>query len=104
MEEVSEEDSVSATDDSLSVTGQRRTTHVCGWPLCGDAHLLMRCRKFLSKVPEMEVLQAREALSEMEVLQAREALSEMSWEKSFLKALSSHVLLGVWRGPPLTIA
>jgi hypothetical protein len=50
-EEVSEEDSDSATDDSLSVTGQRRTTHVCGCPLCGDAHLLMRCRKFLSKVP-----------------------------------------------------
>jgi hypothetical protein len=50
-EEVSEEDSDSATDDSLSVTGQRKTTHVCGCPLCGDAHLLMRCRKFLSKVP-----------------------------------------------------
>jgi hypothetical protein len=50
-EEISEEDSDSATDDSLSVTGQGRTTHVCGCPLCGDAHLLMRCRKFLSKVP-----------------------------------------------------
>jgi predicted Fe-Mo cluster-binding NifX family protein len=41
-EEVSEEDSDSATDASLSVTGQRRTTRVCGCPLCGDAHLLMR--------------------------------------------------------------
>jgi hypothetical protein len=50
-EEFSKEDSDSATDDSLSVTGQGRTTHVCGCPLCGDAHLLMRCRKFLSKVP-----------------------------------------------------
>jgi predicted Fe-Mo cluster-binding NifX family protein len=37
-EEVSEEDSDSATDASLSVTGQRRTTRVCGCPLCGDAH------------------------------------------------------------------
>ena len=50
-EEVSEEDSDSATDASLSVTGQRRTTRICGCPLCGDAHLLMRCRKFLRKVP-----------------------------------------------------
>jgi hypothetical protein len=50
-EEVSEEDSDSATDDSLSVTGQRRTTHVCGCPLCGEAHLLMRSRRFLRKVP-----------------------------------------------------
>jgi hypothetical protein len=50
-EEVLEEDSDSAMHDSLSVTGQRRTTHVCGCPLCGEAHLLMRCRKFLSKVP-----------------------------------------------------
>jgi hypothetical protein len=50
-EEVSEEDSDSATDDSLSVTGQRRTTNVCGCPLCGEAHLLMHCRKFLGKVP-----------------------------------------------------
>jgi hypothetical protein len=33
-EEVSEEDSDSATDASLSVTGQRRTTCVCGCPLC----------------------------------------------------------------------
>ena len=34
-----------------SVARQGRTTNVCGCPLCGDAHLLMRCRKFLSKVP-----------------------------------------------------
>jgi hypothetical protein len=40
----------------------------------------------------------------MEILQAREALPEMFWEKSFLKALSSHELLGVWRSPPLIIA
>jgi hypothetical protein len=49
--EVSGEDSDSATDASLSVTGQRRTTCVCGCPLCGEAHLLMRCQKFLFKVP-----------------------------------------------------
>jgi hypothetical protein len=50
-EEVSEEDSDSAMDASLSVTGQRRTTHVCGCPLCGDTHLLMHCQKFLRKAP-----------------------------------------------------
>jgi hypothetical protein len=50
-QEVSEEDSDTATDASLSVTGLRRTTRVCGCPLCGDAHLLMRCRKFLRKAP-----------------------------------------------------
>jgi hypothetical protein len=50
-EEVSGEDSDSATDASLSVTGQRRTTRICGCPLCGDAHLLKRCWKFLHKAP-----------------------------------------------------
>jgi hypothetical protein len=50
-EEVSGEDSDSAMDASLSVTGQIRTTRICGCPLCGDAHLLMRCQKFLCKVP-----------------------------------------------------
>jgi hypothetical protein len=50
-EEVSGEDSDSATDAGLSVTGQRGTTRICGCPLCGDAHLLMRCQKFLRKAP-----------------------------------------------------
>jgi predicted Fe-Mo cluster-binding NifX family protein len=47
-EEVSGEDTDSAMDASLPVTGQR-TTRICGCPLCGDAHLLMRCRKFPSR-------------------------------------------------------
>jgi hypothetical protein len=48
-EEVSGEDTDSVMDASLPFTGQRRTTRICGCPLCGDAHLLMRCRKFLRK-------------------------------------------------------
>jgi hypothetical protein len=40
----------------------------------------------------------------MKILQVREALPEMSWEKSFLKALLSNELLGVWRGPSFIIA
>jgi hypothetical protein len=50
-EEASGEDTDSAMDASLPVTGQRTTCMTCGCPLCGDAHLLMRCRKFLRKVP-----------------------------------------------------
>ena len=51
LEGVSGEDSDKATDAGLPVTGQRGTTRVCGCPLCGDAHLLMRCQRFLRKAP-----------------------------------------------------
>jgi hypothetical protein len=67
-EEVSEEDTDSATNASLSVTGQRR---------CTPADVLS------------EVF-AQSSYPEMEILQAKEALPEMSWEKAFLKALLSH--------------
>ena len=50
-EGVSGEDSNKATDAGLPVTGRRGTTRVCGCPLCGDAHLLMRCQRFLRKAP-----------------------------------------------------
>jgi predicted RNA-binding Zn-ribbon protein involved in translation (DUF1610 family) len=46
----SREVSYNTMDASLSVTGQRKASYTHGCPLCGDLHL-MRCQKFLCKVP-----------------------------------------------------